>query len=60
MGLMLWLQHFKLNTWKLVDIDNWMEGNPMIIKGSTRSLYKDEVFAGSPFDGRCLIDVRNV
>ena len=49
-----------MSTWKLVDIDNWMEGNPLILKGNSRELYRDEIFKGSLYDTRCLIDVRNV
>ena len=36
-----WIIKFKLGTWKLVDLDNWMHGNPLIETDSDRNLYKD-------------------
>lgn len=55
-----WLNKFNTGTWKLVDIDNWMDGNQMIIKGNEKESYADEIFAGSDFDSKCLIDIRRV
>lgn len=33
---MEWLGKFEFGTWKLVDLDNWMLGNPLVTKGSER------------------------
>ncbi len=57
---MEWLAKFKLGQWKIVDIDNYMQGNPLIIKDSERSLYKDEIFKGSKFDPNVNIDIKKV
>ena len=32
----------------------------MIIKGNEKESYADEIFAGSDFDSKCLIDIRRV
>ncbi len=29
---MEWISKFKMGVWKLVDVDNYMKGNPLIIK----------------------------
>jgi hypothetical protein len=54
-----WISKMKMSSWKLIDIDNWMKGNPLITKGSERDLYKDEVFKGSKFD-LDSIDIKRV
>lgn len=57
---MEWLGKFKFGTWKMVDLDNWMEGNPLIIKDSPRKQFTDPVFKGSKYDPSVHIDLRNV
>jgi hypothetical protein len=36
---MEWIGKFKFSTWKMVDLDNWLLGNPLIKKDSIRDLY---------------------
>jgi len=49
----------KMTNWKLVDIDNWLKGNPLIVKGSERDLYRDDIFKGTKFD-LDSIDIKRV
>lgn len=45
-----WYSKMKFTKWKIADIDHWMQGNPLIVKGSDRDLYKDDIFKGSVYD----------
>jgi hypothetical protein len=44
----------------MVDLDNWMLGNPMILTGNIREKYKDEIFKGSKYDPEAVIDIKRV
>ncbi len=57
---MIRLGKFKFGSWKLVDLDNWMLGNPLIMKENVRELYKDEIFKGSKYDPEAVIDIKRV
>lgn len=57
---MEWLGKFQFGTWKLVDLDNWMEGNPLIIKGTKRNLYTDPIFKGSKYDPSASVSIKNI
>ena len=52
-----WLGKFRFGKWQLADMDNWMEGNPLVLKG-VREKFKDEVFKGSKFDKSTNINIK--
>jgi len=58
-GMQEWLAKFKPAKWVMVDIDNWMLGNPLL-QNNQLSEYSDPVFKGSQFDPSKNIDLRNV
>jgi hypothetical protein len=49
-----------LDKWKIADIDNWMDGNPMILQDNLNKEYKDDIFEGTDYDPKYLIDIRKV
>lgn len=57
---MEWLVKFKLGKWQMVDLDNWMLGNPLILNQKDRKHYTDEIFKGSKFDFEHNIDIKRV
>lgn len=57
---MEWLGKFKFGTWKMVDLDNWMLGNPLFLKDKERGLYDDPVFKGSKYDPNVNISLKNL
>jgi len=59
-GHIEWVSKFKPTKWVLVDMDNWMLGNPLITEGNKMEEYKDEIFKKSEFDPNENIDLRNV
>lgn len=54
------LGKFKFGVWKMVDMDNWMLGNPLLLKQTTRDKYKDKIFKGSKYDVESVIDLKKV
>ena len=57
---MEWLARFKFGVWKMVDLDNFMLGNPLIIKDNARELYGDKIFKGTKYDPTTIIDLKRV
>jgi len=57
---MEWLGKFKFGVWKMVDMDNWMLGNPLLINQTTRSKYQDKIFKGSKYDVESVIDLKKM
>ncbi len=44
----------------MVDMDNWMLGNPLLLKQTTRDKYKDKIFKGSKYDLESVIDIKKM
>lgn len=59
-GMQEWLTKWKPGKWMMVDMDNWMLGNPLIQSDNTHDHYKDDVFKGTALDPEDNIDLRNV
>lgn len=53
------LGKFKFGAWKLVDVDNWMKGNPIFLDSQTKARYDDPVFKLSKLDREFQIDLRS-
>ena len=52
-----WLSKFKFGRWQLADMDNWMEGNPLVERRA-REGYKQEIFKGSKYDRSVTINIK--
>ena len=59
-GYMEWMGKWKHSKWRLVDMDNYMMGNPLVVADNKGISYQEEVFRGSSLDPRENIDLRNV
>jgi len=57
---MEWIGKFKFTNWRMVDMDNWLLGNPLILKDNIREKYKDEIFKGSKYDNEAVIDIKRI
>lgn len=57
---MEWLGKFNFGVWKMADLDNWNQGNPLIKQGNNRDKYKDDIFKNSKYDPEVNIDIKNV
>jgi hypothetical protein len=57
---MEWMGKFKMSKWKIADIDNFMLGNPLIIKDNERQFYQEDIFKGSKYDPRVNIDIKKI
>ena len=57
---MEWLGKFQFGVWKMVDLDNWMQGNPLFLNPTDRQKFQDDIFKGSKFDPKTHIDIRYV
>ena len=44
----------------MVDMDNWMLGNPLITQENIREKYKDDIFKGTKYDPSSHIDIKRV
>lgn len=58
--IFLFLAKFKFGKWIMADMDNWMEGNPLLFDGKAKNRYDDEIFEGSKYDRKKKIDVKNI
>jgi hypothetical protein len=57
---MLRIGKFKFSSWRMVDMDNWMLGNPLILHDNIREKYKDDIFKGSKYDPEAVIDIKRI
>lgn len=54
-----WLYRCKMGKWVLVDVDNFMKGNPFFIASHQKQRFEDEVFQGSELDPSSGQNIRN-
>ena len=54
------LTKFTFGVWKIADLDNYMMGNPLIIKHKKSELFADDIFKGTIYDPKARIDLRNI
>ncbi len=57
---MEWIGKFNFGIWKMVDLDNWCLGNPLILKESDRSKFNENIFKNTVYDPEFNIDIKNV
>lgn len=57
---MEWLGKFNFGVWKMTDLDNWNQGNPLITQNNDRNKFTDDIFKNTKFDPEYNIDIKNV
>eukprot|EP01016_Furgasonia_blochmanni_P052771 TRINITY_DN8453_c0_g1_i5.p1 TRINITY_DN8453_c0_g1~~TRINITY_DN8453_c0_g1_i5.p1 ORF type:complete len:327 (-),score=54.60 TRINITY_DN8453_c0_g1_i5:287-1267(-) len=57
-NFMEWLGKFKFGAWKMADLDDFMLGNPLVVKDNVRDKYMDEIFKGSKYDPKQGFSIR--
>jgi hypothetical protein len=53
-----WLSKYSFDKWRIVDIDNFMFGNPLFNLDENREMYQDPIFRGSKLDYKANIDLK--